>query len=476
MWKLFVMSAVESPESKRSHWITLLGLLFFLAAAAVVSFRAESNHSVPGTHTDESSIENEGYRDFQNAIYFPVRAVVSGINPYSSEYQTEYHPDGRGFPPFAPSSLLLHSPLAFLNLHTAERVYLLFNFTLLILVCWMSLRQCKLPYALAAALLLSGVVLLSRPGLMNFMGLQMTLLLVLGCLLALEFAHDHPGVSGFGLLLACCKPHFVIPLALIMLCRRNFSAVSLGITFCVIANVATISFIANQNGGAKEFFDQANEQYAGFLESPSEVPHVRVSWTQLDLHSVIARWIDVPETVVLNASEESSDDTTQQEWSLSVLVAAGVLLFAALMTLLERDPQQRIGINSRTGVFALLVMLVWIYHQPYDALVLWIPMIALLASDERIHAAMGGFSRGVLLLLMSVPMFNYATTNLVLGKLEFDNGVDTKPEGLDLLGELAHAWPWKAIVTANGIALAIAVLFVALLILIGTRASQASDD
>ena len=123
----------------------------------------------------------------------------------------------------------------------------------------------------------------------------MTLLLVVGTLLALEYSESSPILSGFGLLLACCKPTYAVPLAVIMLFRRNFSAFALGVMVCAIVNVGAVWIIASQNGGVENFVEEAKVVYGSQVEAPVETPEVRTSWSRIDLHSVIARWLDVSE-------------------------------------------------------------------------------------------------------------------------------------------------------------------------------------
>ena len=434
-------------ETRPFNWINVFGPLVFVAAIATVVVRADYKRSIPGEIVDPRYGSNQGYRDFHNAIYFPVRALITGVNPYSKDYKDKYHPDELGFPPFAPSSLLLHSPLGFLTVNAAEIVYLIINIFLLIFICWFSVRKTTYPFAFGAVFMLAGVMVLCRPGLLNFLGLQMTLLLIVGTLFALECSESNPLLSGFGLLLACCKPTYVIPLAVIMLFRRNFSAVAVGVMLCAAVNAGAIWWIASQNGGVETFVEDAGKTYSAAVENPVEMPDVRESWGRLDVYSVVARWVDVSHVENLN-----------------FLFPLGVLLVASVFTLMEIDPNHRTGINSRTGLLAILAMLTCIYHQPYDALVLWIPLVAFYLGDLKLTKGFGALSRFLLVALLMIPMVNYVSTKLVLGKLNIDNGVASIPQ-TGVVEQFANAWPWKVAVTFNGVALALAMVIVVMAIL-----------
>ena len=477
------MSNTPSDSSNKFNWMTVFGPVLFLAAVGAVIWRADSKHSEPGAIVDSRFDDSQGYRDFHNAIYFPGRAFVSGVNPYSKEY-SEYHPDKLGFPLFAPSSLLIHSPLAFLNLQTAEIVYLIINFCLLIFICWFSVRKSTIPYSLGVVFTLAAFVVICRPGVLNFLGLQMTLLLVVGTLMALEYSESSPVLSGLGLLLACCKPTYAIPLAVMMLARRNLSAAAIGIFFCAIANCAVVGIISSQlneqaNGksGVEAFIDQGLDTYVRSTKNALEVPEVTTSWSRIDLYSVVARWYDVSDVEKLN-----------------FIVPACVLLWGAFFVLIERHHEQRVGVNSRTGLLTLLIVLSCIYHQPYDGLLLWIPLSALFFGSIKFDEGLGATSKFLLIFLLMIPMLNFLSTKMVLDRLDLEKPfvaevVASEPAtGLSVeVGEVDEAeeeakltgpeiwnrviayWPWKLTVTLNGIAIILAAFIVSMSILIPRR-------
>lgn len=451
---------IQSENSNQFRWAYILGPLLFLFAIGAVTWRAEVNHSLPGEIVDSRYDSAQGYRDFHNAIYLPGRAFVSGVNPYSKEF-LDYHPDGLGFPLFAPSSLLVHAPLAFLNLRVAELVYLGINICLLIYICWFCVRQSTYPYSVGIVLGLAGLMIITRPGILNFLGMQMSLLLIVGTLLSLEYSESNPVLSGFGLLLACCKPTYAIPLTVMLIARRNISAAAAGILLCAVANCTAVGLIASQNGGVEQFVDKVTANYAAVSTDPLEVPEVQTSWARLDVYSVVARWYDVSSVEKLN-----------------FIIPGCVLLFGALVVLIERRHDHRVGINSRTGLMSILVMLACLYHQPYDALVLWIPLAALFLGSTKFDYDFGSVTKFLLMFLLLIPMFNFLSTRFVLGKLKIERpdylAMPDAPNAEQVLAQLANGWPWKLTVTVNGIAIALAIVVVTCSILSG-RFSQSAD-
>jgi len=443
--------------SNRFRWINLLGPLLFLIVVGALVVRAETFHSQPGAINNLRLDYEQGYRGFHNDIYYPTRALVSGVNPYSEMYE-EYHPDGVDGPMVAPSALLLHLYVGFLNVQTAEIVYLCVNIALLIFIGWFCVRDSTYPFAFGAIFLVASAILICRPGMLNHHILHMTLLITVGVLLALEFADKSPALSGFGLLLAFCKPTFAIPLAIMMLFRRNLSAFAIGVLFCVGANLGVLWHIGNQVGGVQQAYRQS-EAYLGprlFEEGPVDIEMV---WGKLDLYSVVTRWADV-----------SSVD------NLMFYIPLGVLVFGLLIVLFERNPNHRTGINSRTGLFALLIMLSCVYHQPLDAMVLTIPLAALLLGHQKMETGINVVSRTLVMFLLMIPMFNFLATGFAMSYFKIEDGMSPpETETNDLMTELAFAWPWKLTVTINGIAIALAAIIVAFSIL-GSRSSRAELD
>src|SRR5207237_7767660 len=82
---------------------------------------------IPGEPQLSAERGTEGMSDFRDAVYYPIRAVLVGVNPYDCETNTprddgqpRYLNDARFpvlniFPLFSPLILLLFSPFALLD-------------------------------------------------------------------------------------------------------------------------------------------------------------------------------------------------------------------------------------------------------------------------------------------------------------------------------------------------------------------------
>ena len=111
------------------QWSNVFGVALFAIVCALAVYATYSSKNVPGSNEPLSKTGQTGLKAFHNQVYFPVRALVTGENPYSPAY-IQFHPDSKlgkqiAMDPVPPSTLLILSPLAFLQLHAAEIVYIL---------------------------------------------------------------------------------------------------------------------------------------------------------------------------------------------------------------------------------------------------------------------------------------------------------------------------------------------------------------
>src|SRR5262249_52441068 len=135
-------------------------------------------------------------QDFRDAIYFPVRGWLDGMNPYDPDAYLSAYPVGQTFPVYSPELLILHAPLGLLSLTAANISYLVLNVVLVPVLAWFVLRLTG-PATLDRTILLSGALLLTRPLQFDLLLGQPTLLLVLGTYVAL-FWRRSPWSAGLG--------------------------------------------------------------------------------------------------------------------------------------------------------------------------------------------------------------------------------------------------------------------------------------
>src|SRR5690349_7268484 len=87
-----------------------LGAALFGVVLAAISWRCYQRLRPANNPTDES---RSAMADFQDVVYWPTRAAMTGVNPYDSRPAAEggaYHsqfPAGNNFPVYAPSIFFL---------------------------------------------------------------------------------------------------------------------------------------------------------------------------------------------------------------------------------------------------------------------------------------------------------------------------------------------------------------------------------
>jgi len=161
----------------------LLAALALIAALGIAALRVTTLSNIGGVRLSA----NWAMTDFRSNIYYPVRSLVDGGNPYDrASYRIRY-PHVETFPPFLPSTLLLHLPFGLLPLALGELAYVAFSIGLIVLVGRAVVRANGVT-SWASALFAAALVTLSRPGQWTLLLGQVALQLALLSWVALRFA------------------------------------------------------------------------------------------------------------------------------------------------------------------------------------------------------------------------------------------------------------------------------------------------
>src|SRR5262245_40913702 len=185
-------------------------LLVFAGAVGLTAMRIYKTLHVPPAVPEF----NQGLTDFHNSVYFPALGLREGFNPYSQDYVAHY--PTYQLPPYSPAMFWLNYPYSLLPLEVANVVYFVFSCALVVALAASALAVCRVPLTLVNVLALATVILISRPGHVNMLVGQITLVLVLGAVWALELARRRPVLGGLALALTTLKPTFAIPILWLM--------------------------------------------------------------------------------------------------------------------------------------------------------------------------------------------------------------------------------------------------------------------
>ncbi len=397
------------------QWKTALAALLFVAAAGLIGYRAMQNLNVPG----QPVAAGHGLIDFRDAVYYPSKAVIDGINPYDADTYRPHYPVTHSFPPYSPLSLLVHLPFAWLDFDKAQAVYFVFSILLVLALSALSLRLCGLPGAAAAAFLLATFMVLGRPGHWGLVLGQVVPQLAIATFVALGFARSRPLLSGLGLALATIKPTYGVPLAILMLVRGDKRAVAAGILVAAVLTGAVTARLAVIDGPASLM--ESFEQSVTTREStPEKTP--AGSLLRVDVVSLTARL------------------TGSSPGVAGRLALFGVVIGAAAVPL-----RRLVGVGSPaasllSSSIVCVTMLLCAYHQQYDCLLLVLPLVAVTARPDAGGLPLPPVQRWTAALLLALPFLNYVASYTGAGALGLGRdgiGIASTINGVALIAALA---------------------------------------
>lgn len=367
----------------------LAAVIVFIIVVSITAWRIVSVLHVPpatpGVH--------QGLTDFHNSVYFPAVGFRDGYNPYSLEYVNHY-PTSR-LPPYSPAMFWLLYPFSMLPLPAADVAYFTFSCSLVIALAASALVFCRVPRTLVNVLGLATLIMLSRPGHINLLLGQITLIVVLGALWALELAYRKPVLGGVALAFTSLKPTFAVPLIWLMLCRRDFRTAIVGIAIGGLAAAAGFAPLV-ANHGIASVADSLLQSEA-HLEA-DEMVAATSTWTRIDCVALVGKLFDW-----------EPDRVTQVAIFVTGLLVAGGALWVT-----NSNDRQR-GVDSLSALIVCTATLACVYHSTYCALLLVGPWLAV--SVGRLGGQLPASLRAVLWLLITVPAVNYLSSRVVMTRL-----------------------------------------------------------
>ena len=415
-----------------------LGVAFFCLILGCMIWRMSHKVLIPGEPKLSAERGTEGMTDFRDAVYFPIRAALDGVNPYDCETELP-RPDGKLryrndprypvlniFPLFSPLILLLFLPFGLIDDFTLSMwCYGAFNIVLLLVFSFALWRSVGQQATVGSVAGLAGLILITQPGRANFIAGQLALPLTLSLFGALHWARTRPWLSALALTLASFKPTFGVPLGLLMLCRRDFRAGAIGILLSGAIGLAGLLFIFGRSGDLGNIAAILKQNQHELEAHPGVNP--ATSTARIDALAATDRWLG-----------RSGESVLRIAAPLLVLSLAGVVVW-------KRGLESG-GALGPSGLAIILAVLLSVYHLFYDAIPLWIPILSLLFAPQ-LWSGYSSSAKGLLLGLLSVPVVNVFCT------LSFKAALDRLG---DYLPEKAAEIIWGLGCTANGLSLLVA--------------------
>jgi hypothetical protein len=403
---------------------TVVAVALFAAALAALAARQYQNLLDPA----DPHSGKWGMADFRDVIYYPTVAMLEGSNPYDSKAYMAKYPVGNLFPLYAPHLLVIFSPFGLLPFWASGVLFWLLLVATYPLLAAYCLKVCGVRPLPDRVFFLATAILVSVPGRWAFDAGQLALLWSLGTLVALQHAGTRPVLAGLGLMLAACKPTFGVPLALLLLFQRQYKPVLIGTAISALIAGVSVGMIA-AGAGWDSLASILDENQATIEAARPFDP--ATSHSRVDANVVVQQVLGLP----------------GGRWSeLTVFAAAVLLAGAALRSSRALEPA------SPAGALVLLTIIVCVYHQTYDAVLLTPIPLALVARARGLwHGAPRTLQLAVAL-VSAVPLVNVTWTKTFDSLLQ---GVFRVPSmTLDQLAPIEAVINSTACLLAFGLALA----------------------
>lgn len=330
--------------------------------------------------------------DFYSGGYYPVRALLTGENPYDGDRFIALYPVADMFPPYLPLTLLIHLPFGLLPPVIGAAAFFVTTILLTIVLARLVARLAGLRPVVASVILLAALILLSRPGHWNLLVGQRAVVFTLATYVSLAYATTAPAIAGMGLTVALIKPTYGVPLAVLLWAWGRRETAARGIGLAALLNLPLVVLLTVREGGFRQFISKPLRTYQTWQDFPNINP--ATSNLRTDAASLISRFMGAPLSNVEQA-----------------LLAIGILLLAgSVLRLLAKHPTRQADALA-VGILCLATSLVG-YHMGYDLVLLTAPFVAAAVPGSLPLGHRG--LRLALLALYSILALNWIATELVL--------------------------------------------------------------
>lgn len=379
----------KSTQTPLHLWLALTLALGVVVAGSAM--RSVSRYDAPEVAEFDRSLQ--GQFDFHNGVYFPALAFIRGVSPYGKEF-TQGYPVTRPLPLVSPLMPLLHVPLAWLPVRSAEIVYFVFNALMQLFIAWLSVKWIDGRNRRIAAWLATSVILCaSRAGHTTLFTGYMTAELVCGTLIAITMARSNPWMAAVGVAITSCKPTYAIPLFLLMIARGDYLAAWRGLALSVLGASIAVGRLLLVSTPQQLWIGIQHGQSSHMADS-YELPIN--TWTRIDALSVVAKWL------AWNPSE-----------TVHLMVMVMLLpLPAFAIWQLNRGNSNRRAAGISSGIMAASI-LATVYHHVYDSLLLFPVVIGLLLGEPSLKRGSAKIRLIIAALLLFVT-WNYPSSEIAV--------------------------------------------------------------
>ena len=335
-----------------------------------------------------------GLRDFRDATYYPGKSIVAGDNPYASLEYIASHRVAQHFPAYSPLLPIGHLPLTALPYAVARLLFATITVGLTVALAKLTTRWSLGRTDSGTVLAVAGAILLTRPGLQNFVVGSSAALFALAATVILYRGRSAAPIVLASYVVATAKPTIALPLIVLMLCRTQRRAVLTGAGLAALVTAPIVLWIALRTGGLDQFATSISDNIR--FETVAGAGGSDVF--RVDILAALTRLTTLPSSLLM-----------------TTLTFVG-LVIAAVPSLRRLDRyQERTEALHLSSLIMALVIVLSINHHPYDMLVLATPAVALWSG--QVDGLLSQRRRVAMSLLLAATAWNFAATAPVIRRI-----------------------------------------------------------
>jgi hypothetical protein len=339
------------------------GLLAPLAAITVLWAWYGIQPALDTPIPDESNTAEVRLSDFRDALYFPVRELLAGGNPYSPSAMFEHWPVGHNFNFYQPYHLILNAVFALPGYRVGAVAFTLVSLGLLLLLAYMAAWELRARIPLAAGFFGAGALLLvGEVGKGQLYVGQINPLVAVSAAGTLMLRKTHPRWAAIALAVAWVKPQFGFPLAVLLLFRGSWRIACRGTALAALASLPVVVYLVSQGGIAR--FIAVLKENLNWAEETDYAAVDSMTAHRPDLAGVFFRL------------------TGWAPAGIEIVALVGALVVAGLIAR-RLDRSSAPGLNAVADLLCLATVVVALVHQPGDILITFPAMAAVLAAFWR---------------------------------------------------------------------------------------------
>ena len=371
------------PSARSSQQLLIASILLY---GAVIAFHAERTYThlrMPNSQGDD----NWGMMDFQDTVYYPVRAFIEGVNPYDTVSYRKVYPASQLFPLYSPLTLLVHSPYYLVPFHGAMAIHFGVSALCILVIAYLAVKFSLKTTERWLVFVVASLICMLRPGHLALAGGQIVGEMVIASLIAIHCSRSSPLLSGLALALSTLKPTFGIPLIALLACRRDFQAVGIGLCVAAAGSFIAVLILAIHAGGIVELLSIIPENMKNF-ESHSSA-RLQTTEMRIDLQMFISRFF-----------QREFSSTEQVLIFIGMIGTSGVVL-----NRMDRNEGSS-EMDSPGGLLIALTVLLCVYHSVYDSLILFPALFALYFPSSPSWKCKSTILRLTILAGVTIPFVN----------------------------------------------------------------------